>query len=143
MHVCLRMCVTEHKCSRLRSCFVTKLHDYEPREAQTARCGDSPPTVATDLGPALHRADGGCWGPRRPAGGPVRRCQPALAVRPEGAAAWVPGSTAPGRSVYVGDSLGDIEGLLEVCTVEEAGSTGCCVPLVCLLMLLFIRRVET
>ncbi len=77
----------------------------------------------TWLRTAVHRVDGGCWGPDGPLEGLSEDASPPWQYDMKGRGLG-PGSTAPGRSVYVGDALSDIEGLLEVCTGKEADSTG-------------------
>ena len=64
-------------------------------------------------GTDMHRVDGGCWGPDGPLEGLSEDASPPWQYDMRGRGLG-PGSTAPGRSVYVGDALGDIEGLLEV-----------------------------
>ena len=59
------------------------------------------------------RVHQGCWGPDGPLEGLSEDASPPWQYDLRGRGLG-PGSTAPGRSVYVGDSLGDIEGLLEV-----------------------------
>ena len=63
----------------------------------------------------------GCWGPDGPLEGLSEDASPPWQYDVRGRGLG-PGSTAPGRSVYVGDSLGDIAGLLEVCEQVFASS---------------------
>ena len=82
---------------------------------QPIRCG-LPHYVMLSLAEPVseHRLCDGCWGPDGPLEGLSEDASPPWQYDLRGRGLG-PGSTAPGRSVYVGDSLGDIQGLLEVC----------------------------
>ncbi len=67
---------------------------------------------AADVG-CQRRVYDGCWGPDGALEGLSEDASPPWQYDVRGRGLG-PGSTAPGRSVYVGDSLGDIGGLLEV-----------------------------